>query len=48
MREVLADGVVDEEEQKELDMLKQKLISPEDLTGLDQKKLSKVKAMSMF
>ena len=30
------------------DMLKQKLISPEELTGLDQKKLSKVKAMSMF
>ena len=30
------------------DMLKHKLISPEDLTGLDQKKLSKVKAMSMF
>ena len=30
------------------DMLKHKLISPEDLTGLDQKKLSKVKAMSIF
>ena len=30
------------------DMIKQKLITSDDLNGLDQKKLSKVKAMSMF
>lgn len=30
------------------DMIKQQLISLENLNGLDQKKLSKVKAMSMF
>ena len=30
------------------DMIKQKLVSADDLNGLDQKKLSKVKAMSMF
>ena len=30
------------------DMIKQQLISADNLNGLDQKKLSKVKAMSMF
>lgn len=30
------------------DMIKQKLISYDDLSGLDQKKMSKIKAMSMF
>ena len=30
------------------DMIKQKLIAMDDLQGLDQKKVSKIKAMSMF
>lgn len=30
------------------DMIKQNLITYDDLTGLDQKKMSKIKAMSMF